>query len=117
MCFVAMVVQYVRAKTERSGNDLSLVRVRPVLGLSASEGKIVKKKHLPFGRMSEYLATLTDDERGRTAIKAGRSLGDNDTAQTWNHRKAMAKTIRMQERGAPSSEWRPVVKLTDGEGY
>ena len=77
----------------------------------------MKKKHLPFGRMGEYLATLSDEERQRTAIKAGQRIGDDDTAQTWTNRKAMAVTIRIQERSAPSSKWRAVVKLTDGEGY
>jgi hypothetical protein len=77
----------------------------------------MKQKRVPFGRMQEYIATLTEDERQRTAIKSGRRLGDDDTAQTWNCRAAMAKTIRIQERTRPFSEWRPVVKLTDGEGY
>ena len=77
----------------------------------------MKKKHLPFGRMAEYIATLSDDERQRTAIKCGRNIGDDDTAQTWNCRKAMAVTIRIQERSSPVAQWRPVVKLTDGEGY
>lgn len=77
----------------------------------------MKRIRAPFGRMPEHVAKLTDDERQRAAIKSGRSIGDDDTLQIWNCRKAMAKTIRMQERSAPHSEWRPIVKLTDGEGY
>ncbi len=77
----------------------------------------MKKKYVPFGRMQEYLATLTDDQRQRTAVKAGRAVFDDWLVQTWTNRKAMARTIRMQERSQPSSEWSPVVKLTTGEGY
>jgi hypothetical protein len=37
----------------------------------------------------------------------------------WNARGVMARSIRMQERGAPatSRKWHPLVKLSDGEGY
>lgn len=77
----------------------------------------MRKIHKPFGRMQEEVAKLTDDERQRAAIKTGFRLGADDTLQIWNCRKAMAKTIRMQEKNSPQSEWRPVVKLGDGEGY
>lgn len=76
-----------------------------------------KKIRAPFGRMGEQVAKLSEDEKRRAAIKPACAIGDDDTLQIWNCRKAMAKTIRMQERSAPSSDWRPVVKLTDGEGY
>lgn len=76
----------------------------------------MKKARKPFGRMKEYLATLSDEERSRTAVKAGRIIGDDDTAQTWNCREAMARTIRMQEKSSPRSEWSPVVPLAGNEG-
>ncbi len=72
----------------------------------------MKRHFAPFGRMPEYLATLTEEQRQRTAVKAGRNIGDNDTAQTWTNRPAMVKTIRLQERSAPCSEWHPVIPLT-----
>ena len=51
----------------------------------------------------------------RTARKPA---GWGVTFQEWSNRKAMAKSIRMQERGMPSRHhWKAVVPLTDGEGY
>jgi hypothetical protein len=50
---------------------------------------------------------------------ARRSLASWDIEfQTWSNRKAMARSIRMQQRREPHpSDWRPCVALTDGEGY
>jgi hypothetical protein len=77
----------------------------------------VKKIRKPAGRIGEEVARLTDDERGRAAVRHGHRIGDDSTLQIWNCRKAMARTIRMQEKSAPRSDWSPVVKLSDGEGY
>jgi hypothetical protein len=42
----------------------------------------------------------------------------NIVYQEWPNRKAMAKTIRVQEkRAAHHSDWMPCVKLEDIEGY
>jgi hypothetical protein len=76
-----------------------------------------KQIRAPFGRIAEAVAKLTDDEKQRAAVKHGRGVGDDSVIQVWNHRKAMAKTIRIQEHSSPRSEWIPVVKLGDGEGY
>jgi hypothetical protein len=52
---------------------------------------------------------------GRTAK---RSLEWDVTYQVWSNRKAMAKTIRMQQkRGPRRDEWVPCVPLSDVEGY
>ena len=54
----------------------------------------------------------------RTAKKAGRGIFSDDTFQVWPNRKAMAKSIRMQQKRAPhNQDWKPLVKLTDTEGY
>ena len=45
----------------------------------------------------------------RTAKKAGRGLGADDTFQVWNSASAMLMSIRMQEsRASTSYDWRPV---------
>jgi hypothetical protein len=49
---------------------------------------------------------------------ARRSAGDGVTFQVWTNRKAMAKSIRMQERRAPrNDDWKPLQPLADGEGF
>jgi hypothetical protein len=54
----------------------------------------------------------------RTAKRAGRSLGAYDMYQVWSNREAMARSIRMQQRRATRiDDWRPLVPLSDGEGY
>lgn len=77
----------------------------------------MKTKTIVPGRETEYVKSLTDDERARTALKYSPRLGGNTTVQTWNHRKAMARTIRMMEQNSPSAAWRPCVPLADNEGY
>lgn len=74
-------------------------------------------KSMPFGRVNEYLGLLSANEKERTAIKHGLRLGDDSTVKTWRTRQAMAKAIRKDERDQPRSDWSPLVKLTDGEGY
>ena len=51
----------------------------------------------------------------RTAVKPS---GWDNRYQVWPNRESMARSIRMQQKRAPhSSDWKPLVKLTDGEGY
>lgn len=51
----------------------------------------------------------------RTAKKV---VGWDMLFQVWSNRPAMAKTIRMQQAGTNwAKAWKPVVPLTDGEGY
>ncbi len=76
-----------------------------------------KPIYAPFGRMQEQVQKLSDDERQRAAIMSGVRLGDDDKLQIFPNRTHMAKLIRREERRAPRSRWRPVVPLTDGEGY
>ena len=70
----------------------------------------MKRVTMSFAAAVEY----KPEHPERTARKA---TGWDTTFQTWTNRKAMARTIRMQQKGAPQSEWRPCVPLTDGEGY
>ncbi len=74
------------------------------------------KKFIPFGRVQEYLATLTEEQRQRTAIKSGPRLGDNDLVQTFKNRPFMVKMIRKEQKSG-SSKWHAVVKLGITEGY
>lgn len=71
----------------------------------------------PFGRVAEYLATLTEEQKQRTATMAGSGIFDDSTIKTFKTREAMARQIRKEERSAPTSKWRAVIKLSDGEGY
>jgi hypothetical protein len=54
----------------------------------------------------------------RTARKSGSNMDFDVTFQVWPNRESMARSIRMQQRGAHRSyHWRPCVPLSDGEGY
>jgi len=54
----------------------------------------------------------------RTAVKSGRGVFSDNIYQVWSNRKAMARSIRMQQRRARrSDDWRPLIPLTDGEGF
>jgi hypothetical protein len=79
--------------------------------------KFKTEKRLPLGRVQEYIVTLTEEQKQRTATKMGQRLGDDETIKTFKTRQAMARLIRKEEKDAPHSKWRPVVKLTDGEGF
>jgi hypothetical protein len=49
---------------------------------------------------------------------ARRSAGWDVVFQVWTNRTSMARTIRMQEkREYRDTDWRAVVKLSDGEGF
>jgi len=54
----------------------------------------------------------------RTACKSGHGTFSDYTFQVWSNRKALARSVRMQERrGHEPTDWRPLVPLTDGEGF
>jgi len=54
----------------------------------------------------------------RTAKRAGVRLFSDDVFQVWPNRASMAKTIRLQQRRERRlDDWRPLVPLSDGEGY
>jgi hypothetical protein len=56
------------------------------------------------------------DHPERTATKQMQSF--DIQYQVWTNRPAMAKSIRMQSnRESRYDDWRPCVKLNDGEGY
>lgn len=74
----------------------------------------MKSYSLSFGQSIGYKHPAPE----RTAKRMGSRLGDPDTFQVWTNRVAMARSIRMQQNRAPkSSDWRPLVPLSDGEGF
>jgi len=68
---------------------------------------------MPLGRTIGY----THPSPERTASRT-RGLFTDVEFQVWPNRQSMARSVRMQQQGEPRPDhWRPVVKLTDGEGY
>ncbi|KKL82232.1 hypothetical protein LCGC14_1986760 [marine sediment metagenome] len=74
--------------------------------------------------MNQYPVSFADsrthvpDHPDRTARRASGVFGLSFTYQVWSNRKAMAKTIRMQQaRASHHTDWNPIINLTDGEGY
>ena len=68
---------------------------------------------VPFGRVAEWNLKEHPDAP-RIAVKP---CGEWDVvAEVWPSRKALALAVRMQER-AGRVKLRPVIRLTDGEGY
>jgi len=65
---------------------------------------------MSFGASLEHVPEHPD----RTAR---RTLGWDVEFAVWSNRKAMAHSIRMQERGCRSNQWRAVVPLSETEGY
>lgn len=71
---------------------------------------------VPLGRLTGTLQRLKFPER--SAYRAGVGAFSDYTVQTWSSREAMARSIRMQERGAPRpGRWKPVLPLATNEGY
>ena len=75
----------------------------------------MKRYQLSFADSIKHVPTNPD----RTARRnSGGGLNFDVTYQVWTNRKAMAKSIRLQERRERhSTDWTACVKLTDGEGY
>lgn len=74
----------------------------------------MKRYSLNLGQAIEY----THEHPERTAVKSGAGIFADNVYQVWTNRRAMARSVRMQQRRAPSNgDWRPLVALTDGEGY
>ncbi len=65
-------------------------------------------KRMPFGRINDYVATLTSEQRRRTAYKLGQFVGTDATVKTWATREAMARDIRREELRKPRSDWSPL---------
>ena len=54
----------------------------------------------------------------RTARRSGYGMFADSVYQVWTNRKAMARSIRMQEkRETRNQDWCAIVPLSDGEGY
>jgi len=70
---------------------------------------------MPFGRAIGYPHPAPE----RTASRPASGAWDAETVfQVWTNRAALARTVRMQERGSPSRlHWRPLVALSPGEGF
>lgn len=68
------------------------------------------------GRLQEEVAKLANPERWATSSRG--TFGEKVTLKAWSNRAALARAVRMQERrGRRPDDWRPLVKLSDGEGY
>jgi hypothetical protein len=59
----------------------------------------------------------TPEHPERTARRSATGLNFDITFQIWTNRAAMARSIRMQERGAPVADWKPIIPLRETEGY
>ena len=69
--------------------------------------------NVPLGRLQEVIIGLDMPE-----LWAYRCLSWDYTLKRWPSRVTLAKSIRMQQqRASKSSDWKPVLQLTDGEGY
>jgi len=54
----------------------------------------------------------------KTAVKSGYGMFGDDIYQVWPSRESMAKAVRRQQkREHRQQDWRPLVPLTDGEGW
>lgn len=75
----------------------------------------MKKYYLSLGQSIGYQHPHPE----RTAKRSGPGIFSDDTYQVWSNREAVARSIRMQERGAKPSmyRWHALVPLKDGEGY
>ena len=74
----------------------------------------MKKYSLSLGQAMDYKHPHPE----RTARRSGYGTFADNVYQVWSNRKAMARSIRMQQRRAPgNNDWHALVKLTDGEGY
>lgn len=74
----------------------------------------MKKYSMPLGRTYDYPHPAPD----RTAFRDGADVFADRTFQVWPNRASMAKSIRMQQRRAhQSTDWHPLVKLGETEGY
>jgi len=74
----------------------------------------MKRYSLNLGQQIDYQHPYPE----RTAVKAGPGMFSDYTYQVWSNRKAMARSIRMQQKREPrQGDWRPLVPLGDGEGY
>lgn len=66
---------------------------------------------LPLGRAIDH------PHPDRTAASHGPLFSDI-RYQVWPNRQSMARSVRMQQRREPrQDDWRPLVKLTDTEGF
>jgi len=71
----------------------------------------MKTYQLSFAQAQSYQHPAPD----RTAK---RMVGWDILFRVWNCRKAMARSVRMQQKRAPHRlDWIPLVSLSDGEGY
>jgi hypothetical protein len=75
---------------------------------------MMKTYSVPLGRMAEVKHAYPD----RTAYKSERGIFGDIRFQVWSNREAMARSIRMQERGPwKAGNWKAIVPLTDTDGF
>lgn len=74
----------------------------------------MKRYSMPFGRALDFEHPHPE----RTAVRTGSGAFSDNTYQVWPSREAMARSVRMQQsRASRADDWRPIVNLSDGEGY
>ena len=83
----------------------------------------MRKETMSFARFNEAMrdGSIKDSERAASRDVTGSvssSSWGSVIVQWWPSRGAMARSVRMQEkRERQSMDWRPCIKLRDGEGY
>mgnify|MGYP001577335467 CR=1 FL=1 len=74
----------------------------------------MKKYYSSFGRQGELVHPAPE----RTGVRTLPGIFGDLEFQVWPNRKALARSIRMQQRReSRPGDWHAVVRLTDGEGY
>lgn len=73
---------------------------------------MAKQYRMSFAQANEH----RPEHPERTARRHGRGLDFDVTFQVWTNRKAMARSIRMQQKRG-ETDWIACVPLSDGEGY
>lgn len=66
-----------------------------------------------LGRRADYPHPAPE----RTAYRSGPGIFSDDEYRVWTSRAAMARAVRMSERGRGVHKWHAMVPLEIGEGY
>jgi hypothetical protein len=78
----------------------------------------MKKYSMVNARYHEAMASGSFPNAEKTAFRMGSGMDFDLYFQVWPNRASMARSIRMQQsRASNPMDWKPVIKLSDGEGY
>lgn len=74
---------------------------------------------MSFAKHIEYVKNMSEDKKRRTMIRSVSKSFDSDVEiRTCRERITMVRQVRKDEQKPPCpTNWRPLVKLDDGEGY